>query len=144
VRALLDTNVLIALLDASHAFHERAHQWWGVNAPYGWASCPLVENGFTRIMTNPAYSGSRTFAVEELVGALSRFVASSDHEFWPDSLTLRDSRVFATERIHGGRQLTDLYLLALAAEHGGRLATFDRTIALAAVKTARKENLLVL
>ena len=144
MRALLDVNVLIALVDGSHAFHQRAHQWWAAHARQGWASCPLVENGFTRIMANPGYSASRRFTVVELVGALSRFVAGSDHEFWPDSVTLRDSRVFAADRIHGSRQLTDLYLLALAVEHGGRLATFDRGIPLVAVKNAEERHLLVL
>lgn len=144
MRALLDVNVLIALLDASHAFHDRAHEWWAANASQGWASCPLVENGVTRIMANPAYSGSRRFTVEELIAAVSSFVAASDHRFWADSVTLRDSRVFATDHIHGGRQLTDLYLLALAAENGGRLATFDQGIPVAAVKNAEEEHLVVL
>ena len=144
MRALLDVNVLIALFDGSHAFHDRAHQWWAADAAQGWASCPLVENGFTRIMANPSYSASRHFTVEDLVEALSGFVAGSDHEFWPDSVTLRDSQVFAADRIHGSRQLTDLYLLALAVENGGRLATFDRGIPLAAVRSAERRHLLVL
>ncbi len=144
MRALLDVNVLIALVDGSHAFHDRAHQWWAANARHGWASCPLVENGFTRIMANPRYSASRRFTVPELVGALTRFVSGSDHEFWPDSVTLRDSREFITDRILGSRQLTDLYLLALAVKHGGRLATFDRGIPLVALKTAEERHLLVL
>ena len=76
--------------------------------------------------------------------ALSQFVAGSDHEFWSDSLTLRDLKTFATDHIHGGRQLTDLYLLALATANGGRLATFDRGITISAVRIARAENLLVL
>lgn len=53
-------------------------------------------------------------------------------------------RIFDRSRIHGPRQLTDVYLLGLAAHHGGRLVTFDRTIALAAVRTARRANLVVL
>jgi toxin-antitoxin system PIN domain toxin len=144
MRALLDVNVLIALLDASHTFHRRAHDWWADHVGEGWASCPLAENGVIRIMANPGYSPSRRFTVEELVAALLRFVAASDHEFWPDAITLRDGRVFATERIHSSRHLTDLYLLALAAKKGGRLVTFDQGIPISAVKTAKAENLCVL
>jgi len=144
MRALLDVNVVIALLDASHAFHERAHTWWSDHLHEGWASCPLAENGVVRIMANPGYSDSRRFTVEELVEALAKFVAGSDHEFWPDGVTLRDGRVFVTDRVHSGRHLTDLYLLALAAENGGRLVTFDQGIPISAVKTATAENLCVL
>src|SRR5258708_4200603 len=31
MRALLDVNVLIALMDEKHDFHERAHRWWQAN-----------------------------------------------------------------------------------------------------------------
>lgn len=74
-----------------------------------------------RIITRPAYSVSRRFTIEEVVGALAQFAAGSDHEFWPDTLSVRNAAIFATERIHTSRQLTDFYLLAMAAEHGADL-----------------------
>jgi len=144
MRALLDVNVVMALLDSSHVHHQRAHAWWAGHAKQGWASCPLVENGVVRVMSNPGYSAGRRFTVEELVAALGQFVAGTNHEFWQDTLALRDDGYFAADRIHGGRQLTDLYLLALAAERGGRLITFDQGIPLSAVKRARAVNLVVL
>lgn len=144
MRALLDVNVLIALLDASHAFHRRAHGWWEKNSKRGWAGCPLVENGVVRVMVNPAYSAARRFHAEEIIGALSEFVRATDHEFWPDSQTVRDPSVFIKDRIHSGRQLTDIYLLALASAHGGRLVTFDQGIPLSAVRAAKPLNLVVL
>jgi toxin-antitoxin system PIN domain toxin len=144
LRALLDVNVLVALLDASHAFHQRAHDWWTEQEDKGWASCPLTENGLLRIMAHPGYSRARRFTVEELVQALSKFVAGSDHEFWPDFATLRDDRLFATDRILSSRQLTDVYLLALAVERGGRMVTFDQGIPISTVRPARPENLSVL
>jgi len=55
-----------------------------------------------------------------------------------------DSDVVDSTRIHGPRQLTDIYLLALAVQHGGRLATFDTGIPLAAVRKATTKNLLIL
>lgn len=144
MRALLDVNVLIALLDASHAFHQRAHEWWAKNSHRGWAGCPLVENGVVRIMVNPGYSATRRFHAEEIIHALSEFVSATNHEFWPDNLTLRDAKSFIPDRIHSGRQLTDLYLLALASHHGARLVTFDQGIPLNSVKTAKALNLVVL
>jgi hypothetical protein len=48
------------------------------------------------------------------------------------------------ERIHRSRQLTDLYLLALASKHDGRLATFDKGIPISAVCVAKVENLCVI
>jgi predicted nucleic acid-binding protein len=41
----------------------------------------------------------------------------------------------------GSRQLTDIYLLALAIRHGGRLVTFDRAVPLGAVRNAGDEHL---
>ncbi|MFZ4775357.1 MAG: TA system VapC family ribonuclease toxin [Terrimicrobiaceae bacterium] len=144
MRALLDVNVLIALLDASHIFHQRAHAWWTEHSSKGWASCPLVENGVVRIIANPGYSASRRFHAEEIIRALSEFVEATDHEFWADSLTLRDSKSFIPDRIHGSRQLTDIYLLALAVRHGGRLVTFDQGIPISSAKGAKPIHLTIL
>lgn len=144
MRALLDVNLLIALLDATHVFHDRAHDWWGANAKAGWASSPITENGVIRIMGNPAYSPSRSFTPHEVTEALRSFVSDSDHEFWPDSVTLRDATVFATDRIHGARQLTDIYLLGLASRRGGRMVTFDRGVPLSALEGAKPSNLCVI
>jgi hypothetical protein len=47
-------------------------------------------------------------------------------------------------RIHGPRQLTDIYLLALVVQHEGRIVTFDNGIPLAAVRKATTQNLLIL
>jgi predicted nucleic acid-binding protein len=50
-RALLDINVLIALLDLDHAHHRSARKWLEREVASGWASCPLTENGCVRIMS---------------------------------------------------------------------------------------------
>jgi predicted nucleic acid-binding protein len=68
----------------------------------------------------------------------------SRHEFWPCDLSLLDEQIFDRSRIHGPRQVTDAYLLALAVARAGRLVTFDQTIALAAVVGARPANRVVL
>src|SRR5580692_358973 len=98
MRALLDVNVIIALLDPDHAFHERAHSWWAANIRSGWASCPLTENGVVRIMSNPNYSGTMQFTPADLIGRLRQFAEQSNHEFWPDNVSLRDEKIFTAER----------------------------------------------
>jgi uncharacterized protein len=144
VRSLLDVNVIIALFDPDHTFHERAHAWWAAHEAAGWASCPITENGVVRIMSNPHYSAAARFTPGQLVGQLRTFATQTDHQFWPDDLTVRDETVVVSDRIHGARQVTDLYLLALAAKHAARLATFDQSIPLSAVPAARTENLAVI
>ena len=144
MRALLDVNVVIALLDPDHAFHERAHAWWAAQAKSGWASCPIVENGVVRIMSHPSYSQGARFTPGDLISRLRTFATQTNHEFWPDDVSLRDGKLFTAERIHSSRQLTDLYLLALATQHAGKLATFDRSIPIFAVCSAKAENLCVI
>ena len=144
MRALFDISVIIALLDPDHAFHDRAHDWWAANTKSGWASCPIVENGVVRIMSNPGYSEQAHFTPGDLVSRLQTFSQKTDHQFWPDDISLRDDKIFTAERLHRSRPLTDLYLLALAAKHGGILATFAQGIPISAVCVANAENLCVI
>lgn len=142
MRALLDVNVLIALLDADHSLHERAFEWFGVHARGGWASCPISQNGCLRIMSHPGYPNPLPVAaVMERLAAATR---GSYHQFWPDDVSLLDPLIADPARIHGPRQLTDLFLLALAIHHGGRFVTFDTAVSLNAIKGAEKKHLVIL
>jgi toxin-antitoxin system PIN domain toxin len=142
MRALLDVNVLIALLDADHTLHERACEWFGGHAQSGWASCPITQNGCVRIMSHPGYPNA--LPVGAVMDRLGAATAGAYHEFWPEDISLLDSRIADSRRIHGPRQLTDLYLLALAMRHGGRFVTFDSAVPLAAIRGAEKKHLVTL
>jgi hypothetical protein len=142
MRALLDVNVLIALLDADHTLHEAATSWFARHGRAGWASCPLTQNGCARIMSNPAYPNA--LPVEAVIKRLGDACKSNVHQFWPDDVSLLDARTADASRILTSRQLTDLYLLALAVAHGGRFVSFDKSITLAAVCGARTQHLLSL
>ncbi len=142
MRALLDVNVLIALLDADHSLHERAMTWFTNHAKAGWASCPITQNGCVRIMSNPGYPNA--LPVGAVIDRLAEAGASAFHEFWPDDISLLDAQVARAERIHGPRQITDVYLLALAVRHAGRFVTFDSSISRDVVIGADKAHLLVL
>lgn len=66
------------------------------------------------------------------------------HDFWADELSLLDPAIFDATRLHGSKQITDVYLLALAVQHQGRLVTFDGRIPLEAVQKAGAKNLVLL
>ncbi|HWE48618.1 MAG TPA: TA system VapC family ribonuclease toxin [Bryobacteraceae bacterium] len=139
MRALLDVNVLIALLDSDHSLHEAATGWYAEHAKDGWASCPITQNGCVRVMSNPSYPGA--LPVQAVIERLTAACETGLHEFWPDDLSLLDSSSLDPLRIHGPRQITDLYLLALAVRHQGRFVTFDHLISTDAVHRAAKANL---
>jgi hypothetical protein len=143
VRALLDVNVLVALFDTDHAFAERANAWIARERP-AVATCPLTENGVVRIMGGSSYSARTKQPMTAIVALLREACEVNDHEFWPDDISLRDEKVFDMTRLHGPRQITDAYLLALATKHGGRFVTLDDAIPTSAVRGATKEHLLVL
>ena len=142
MRALLDINVLLALLDSDHVDHRRAHDWLDDEIDAGWASCAITENGFVRIISQPRYPSP--VAPAEAIEVLGRACEDGSHEFWPCELSLLDAAVVDRSRLHGPRQITDAYLIALATAHGGRFATFDRTVSVTSVKGAGEANLVVL
>ncbi len=141
-RALLDINVLLALLDSDHVDHVRAHEWLNDEIQSGWASCAITQNGFVRVVSQPTYPGHVSPA--EAMDLLRPACDSEHHEFWPCTPSLLDPRVIDGSRVHGPRQVTDAYLLALAVAHGGRFVTFDRSVLLSAVRGATAEHLTVL
>lgn len=140
--SLLDVNVLVALFDPAHCHHEAAHRWFEAQRGTGWATCPLTENGFVRVVSHPAYPGRRT-TVEDAVRRLARFRSSGGHSFWPDQVSICEPTAVDFHHLRGHQQITDLYLLLLAVHHRGRLATFDRSIPVKAVAAARPDSLVV-
>ncbi len=142
IRFLLDVNVLIALIDPAHVQHDRAHAWFAKSGKKAWATCPLTENGVIRIVGHSRYPNSpgTPAAVAEL---MSGFLGLPGHEFWPDDLTLFEVRRVRADRLLDSAQVTDTYLLALAAAHGGQLATFDRNLVTDAVVNGSQSLLLI-
>ena len=54
---------------------------------------------------------------------------------------MRDEGVADASRMHGARQVTDVYVLALAERHDGTFVTFDGAISVDAVHGATKGHL---
>jgi uncharacterized protein len=131
-RFLIDINVLIALIDPAHVQHDRAHEWFAAKGRHAWATCPITENGVLRIVGHARYPNSpgTPAAVAELLTGLC---ALPGHDFWPDDITLLTSERVDIRRLLDSAQVTDSYLLALAASHDGQLATFDQRLVADAV-----------
>ncbi|WP_375501944.1 TA system VapC family ribonuclease toxin [uncultured Jatrophihabitans sp.] len=140
--ALLDVNVLIALLDRSHVDHRTARQWLTGHADPSWASCAITQNGYVRVVSQPSYPAS--VSTSAALALLAAACGTLHHEFWPCDVSLLDAHVVDRGLVLGPKQLTDVYLLALAVRHNGRLVTFDRSIPVAAVAGANPRHLVVL
>lgn len=141
---LLDTNVLIALLWPSHAQHDRAVKWFARHRSKGWATCPLTEASFVRIVSNAAFSRDAV-TPREAAGVLAANTVAKDHAFWPDELPFAEAIAFAGARLAGHQQVTDAYLLGLALRRGGVLATLDERIAaLTETRSAERKALEIL
>lgn len=112
---LLDANVLIALTVAEHEHHSRASTWAaGIER---FAVCPVVEGALVRFLLR---IGERPGVAQEVLRAVH---AVPGCEFWPDSTSYADVPL---AHVRGHRQVTDAYLVGLAAERpGALLATLD-------------------
>jgi uncharacterized protein len=133
--ALLDVNALIALVDSDHVSHDATRKWFTRRHKSGWATCPLTENGMVRVLSQPAYpSGQRTPVEASQVLAALKTAFGTSHEFWADDISLADDLIFDATLIAGARQVTDIYLLALAKQHNGTLLSFDRSLAWQALR----------
>lgn len=125
---LLDINVLIARLDADHEHHEKVTTWWHQNATTGWATCPITENGFIRILGRPTYPGwpgspdRAAIALNQLVTAIP------GHRFFADEISLLNRSVIALLNGASSSDVTDLYLLSLAVFRKAKFVTLDARI----------------
>ena len=140
--ALLDTNVLIALLDPSHTFHALTAGWFRRHARDGWATCPLTENGFIRIVSHSSYP--QPIMVARARQTMRQACAHAAHTFWPDDVTVTDDAVIDDAHLLSSGQVTDAYLLGLATRHDGCLVTLDRRIDVATVRGASPARLVII
>lgn len=117
--ALLDANVLIALVVADHVHHHAAEEWFSASAD-GFATCPITQGSLVRLLIREGHTAESARAT---VAALSE---DERHEFWPDSVPYAD---VVLRGVIGHRQVTDAYLAQLVRVRGGRLITFDQGLA---------------
>jgi toxin-antitoxin system PIN domain toxin len=144
VTFLLDVNVLIALVDASHRDHVAAHHWFARLADAHWATCPIVENGMIRIVGHPRYpmpdvAGFPAKAAELLL----RLRQMRGHVFWSDDLSLVAEPFIDLSAVAKSDDVTDTYLLALAVRNRRCLATFDQRLRTDAIKGGPEALLII-
>jgi hypothetical protein len=143
--ALLDVNALLALLWENHVFHARMARWFASNENRGWATCPITEQGFVRIVSNVAYMKPAP-SVRSALDLLQKTTeATKNHKFWADDLPLSALSPAIRRHLQGRQQITDAYLQTLAVHHRGKLVTFDRRmLALAPEGSPERDALEVL
>jgi hypothetical protein len=134
--ALLDVNVLVALFQPEHVHHDLAHDWFAEHRQYGWATCPITEAGLVRLLANPRFH-SGGIGVSAVVERLRRLQSDRAHEWWEANISLADPTLFQLRAVRGHRQVTDVYLAALAHSRGGKLVTFDGAVLWSAVAGAK-------
>jgi toxin-antitoxin system PIN domain toxin len=117
---LLDASVLIPLVDENHTQHERARAWFVRGTPF--ATCPITQGALLRFHLREIKRS--TIVSAKLL--LERITALPNHDFWPDDASYEE---IPTKGVVGYRQVTDAYLVLLAAKHDGMLATMDEALA---------------
>lgn len=125
---LLDVNLLIALAWPNHPQHSAAHSWFAERQPSGWGTCMVTQLGFVRVSSSPKVD--HHVSTQEALQKLLEILAVPGHTFWPEppdgyanktfSKTLPDTLTYS--------QVTDAYLVTVAAFNGGKLATLDRSL----------------
>ena len=140
--ALLDTNVLIALLDPAHTFHAVTARWFRDHAGDGSATCPTTENGFVRIVTHTSYPQPVTVA--DALETMRHASRQAAHTLWPDDITVTDHAIVDGTHLLSSGQVTDTYLLGLAVRHDGCLVTLDRRVDVAAARGTSPSRLIAI
>lgn len=130
--ALLDANVLIALIDPRHVHHESCHRWFSSRGNAPWASCAITQNAVLRIVGHPRYPNSPgSPAVVSRI--LQELVGHPQHRFWADAPSLLSLGHVNPGALVDSGQITDTFLLALAVQQGGLLASLDQRLSTVAV-----------
>jgi predicted nucleic acid-binding protein len=78
--------------------------------------CPIIELGFIRISTGPAFNAT----MEDARQALADFILDENPEFIP-----ADIRALDGDPAPASGKTTDWYLANLADQHGMKWATLD-------------------
>ena len=121
---LLDTNVLLALLDQAHVHNQTAEEWFD-SPGLQWALCPFTEAGVLRFLTRPK---TGNLSMEQVTAMLDQLRQQPGYHYQPIAADWQTLMKPFSKRIHGHNQITDAYLLGLAMREGMVLTTFDKAI----------------
>ncbi len=122
MKYLLDVNALIAAIWRNHPDHATTDAWLTGKEL---ATCPISQLGFLRVSTNPKALNADMTTTRQLLEA---FLHNHEPQFVADDLSPLKSGAQKSE------QVTDHYLVDLAASKGMKLATLDEGISHQAVE----------
>lgn len=122
---LLDANLLIALTHAAHVHHAEAHAWFDAVPKRRWATCAMTQLAFIRLSCNPKIN-TDAHTPPQVMQALDQLISHPQHEYWDESAAPSKAPLLRHPSLVGHRQVTDAYLLSLAAARSQCLATLDR------------------
>lgn len=137
---LLDVNVLVALSVPTHHHHLPATEWFD-EADFEWATTPLTEAGYVRLMTNPRAVGFSVSASQAING-LRELREEPGFHFVSDDTSLGEPVIDLGPMV-GTKQVSDFHLVNLVAQNGMRLATFDGSL-LRSLTEADREHVYVI
>lgn len=120
-------NVLLALSVLDHTASGKTKAWFERNGCRGWATCPLTQAGFVRVLANPGVSAGAISAGDALA-ALAQLLRHPAHQFWPDDLDVSDAVAGFGRLLRSHQQVTDAYLLGLTLRRGASFVTLDRGV----------------
>lgn len=135
--ALLDVNVLLALVWTHHADHARVVRWHEKWIPKKWAVCPFTESGFLRLSLNPAFVAGQA-PVDTLLEILRRLRSKRGYQRLdavPDPTDPHLKPLWT--KVRGYRQVTDAMLLGMAIADDIHLATMDKGMSVLADRPDR-------
>lgn len=145
MKALLDVNFLIVLLDSGHKNHHIVKEWFldFIDNPNNiWLSCTTTQMGCIRILSTPTYSNP--FKIQEIQKILTGLINKTNHQFILSDIDLSNSDLINWQYIQGNKQLTDVYLLALAKLHNASFVSLDTKISPIVIKDFDSQNLITL
>ena len=136
---LLDVNALMALAWPNHQHHRAVVARLDRRPAPEWATCALTQLGFVRLSANPAVVGVRRTPAQAL-DLLGELVADPRHRYLTPLPALPEVTSHF-DHLLGHQQVTDAYLLAVAAANEAILLTLDRRLAPPAAVSANVEVL---
>ena len=138
-RYLLDVNVLLALSLPRHQHHAGATEWF--DGGQQWATTPITETAYLRLMLNPHVVGYDIPASQALA-ALNAMRQLPGHSFVADMSSLAVPALDVTF-LAGTKQVTDFHLVNLAVASSMKFATFDASLSRALAQPDRTHVLVL-
>jgi toxin-antitoxin system PIN domain toxin len=123
---LLDVNALLALAWPNHQFHAAVLARLERRPAPRWATCALTQLGFVRLSSNPKIVEVRKTPAES-VALLTELISDKQHTYL-EALPALPLTASVFRHLLGHQQVTDAYLLAVAAANGATLLTLDRRL----------------